>query len=321
MNLEGSSKKLSIRVTSQTAAMPRLIIAGMHKAGTTSLHEALTGHVAVVRHKEPHFLVQDALAQLPNGAAARVHPGGVMASADSYFGLGATGTAWVDASVWYSAFPQDFVSSYKSHWGAAGPPVLVIVRSRFARLASAYNYARRSNPFETAPTLEQAVLAELSGQRDGLHPSARHVSSSCVGPAIQTMVDAGVPVKLMRFEQLLDAPGPTIESIAGWANIHAVGDLPKANPGTGSWRSDRLRRWSQSRVGSTVIQGLKKTPAAGKARALALSKLLGGEPDKQLSPNVTTELHRLFDEDEAKIRAILGTNPSVGEFCGGPLHV
>ena len=205
----------------------------------------------------------------------------------------------------YPAFPQAFADAYNSNWGQYGPPVLVMLREPMTRTISSYNYGRMSNPLETAVSLEEAIDSELAGERTGLHPSARHVESSLIANAIHVWSNAGIPLRIAHFEQVVANPEIFVDAVARWAGIEQTYPLPHRNAGGGTWTSDSIRRLTQVPGVSNSLQLMRSTPLWNVLTSHLKPRLLRGTADEFIRDDQRDVLVKRFQADRSDVAALL----------------
>lgn len=134
-----------------------LIIPGVRKAGTSSLHAALAGHPEVIagRFKEPQFFALD--------------PATVDANTDWYLGLfggerGVEGRVLLDASTFYfmSARAPGLIARH-----VADPRIVIVLRDPVERAFAGYEYLRQRIPAPDTREFEEIVEGlEAAGPSD-----------------------------------------------------------------------------------------------------------------------------------------------------------
>lgn len=216
---------------------PNLIIAGVAKCGTTTLHDLLVVHPRVTGgiEKEVRFLMDEDDELCPT---VNVRSSGLEAWASQYAdrGLG-------DYDVWVDASPQyQYQSTSKSVIGglSASPKVLFIVRDPARRLFSLYQYARYHQRVMPHISSFAQFIEEIREPVSGPLAKQKMMVSAWRDTLYDEMLadwSAFVPAErlhVLSLEDLSSRRRETLTGLARWLDIDPAplvdAEVERANP-------------------------------------------------------------------------------------------
>ncbi len=304
--------------------LANLVVVGVQKAGTTSLHDYLAQHPQIrgCVPKEPGFYVHHGnhgegrrllsgttpLAELPYASRAEY--------ASTFAGVG--DVRWrLDSSTPY--FQSDFARQQIRRLQPAAR-IVICLREPVARAHSAYNWAVKEG-WETAPTFEAALDLEPERQAEGYWFSYLYADTSRYAARVAAWQAAFAQCKVVLFEELRADPLAVTNDLLQWLDLDplpalaAIAKNPSgldANP-----LAARLRRFAnqdrQRRSG--LVKAANAMLGRGLARRLKQATL--ERLDQHLRPPPPLEaasrarLAPLFVDDRRALEDLLSRDLSL----------
>lgn len=287
----------------QRAQLPNLVLAGVTKAGTTSLHAYLAQH--------PEIFVP--VAKELNHFSPAVHgrPLPDLASYARHF-RSALDQPWrLDASPFYfvgGAPVAQLVRSTLDH-----PRVLVVLRDPVDRLWSSYNAKASKGVVGTAETFEEffdQCVTHLRRDTDLLPESSTFLTlrTGRYAEFLPAWMDAfGEDLLVVFTEELAHDPAGVMARIFGWLGVDegvaGALDYGRRNVTQGS-RSVRLRR-TAARANIGLKPVLSRLPGARRLLRLAYDRLNSAERSERLRPEVRQRVHDFYAGSVAELDELL----------------
>ena len=267
--------------TSVPAALPNLVIAGVTKAGTTSLHRYLSQHSAIasadVKEVDHYAPIVEGGDPPPLTSYARHFTG----AERSPFRL--------DASPRYFIGGRPLVTRMAAELHE--PRVLIALRDPTARLWSAYTYKRSKGRLPEgmgfAAFFERCVAVHEGGRlRERGTSTYRSVGTGVYAEHLADWLDVlGPAVRIVFAEHLAAAPREEIAGLCSWLGLDAAEvddiDLAARNV-TVHPRSMALRRFA-ARANAALGPAIGATTPAGRLARRVYSRLNTGSLQETLS--------------------------------------
>jgi hypothetical protein len=281
------------------------VIAGVNKAGTTSLFVSLSEHPDVVASavKETRYF-------LPARWGEVIEPASVW---DAYF------AAHPDRPVRLEATPSYFyggtaVARALTHV-LERPRVVLVLRDPVARAVSFFEYQKVRLRFPPELTIEEYLAeADELGDAVGATPETEKymaVRGGCYADWLPEWWDVlgRDAVHLVWFEELVRDDGvAVVRDVATWLGLDA-GRLPAAGlrseNRTTAYRHARLQRFALW-ANDTTERWLRRVPGFKRWLRALYFRLNGrSEPASSVSDATRAELARRFAEPNARLAALL----------------
>lgn len=276
-----------------------VVIAGVNKAGTTSLFVALSTHpdVAPSSIKETRYF-------LPARYGEPLAPESVW---DGYFaGEG-------ELPVRLEATPSYFYGGERVAVAMSerlvNPHVLLVFREPVSRAISFFTYQKvRLRIPADEPIEEYLATADQLGDVDFLDPANERYMAfrgGCYADYLPEWLDAlgAERIRVLDFDALVRDPAGTLRSTAVWLGLDPArfpaGSLSSENRTTG-FRSKRIQRVALA--GNDRLERVLRRHPDTKRKLRAFYYRLNGRPiDEQIPDRVVTELAARYKEPNARL--------------------
>ncbi|MGZ4678024.1 MAG: sulfotransferase family protein [Acidimicrobiia bacterium] len=279
-----------------------VVIAGVNKAGTTSLYVSLAEHpdVAPSAVKETRYFLPARygrplapIEQWERSFAGRTQPVRLEATPSYFYGGAAVARAMQQVLV--------------------RPRVLLVLREPVARAVSFFEYQKVRLRFPAELTMEEYLAqADALGDTVGADPETEPYMAERGGRYADWLPewwDVFGPEALMvlYFEDLLQDPRTALAAVARWVGLDPAG-LPsdlRAENRTTAFKNARLQALAL-RVNDGAERLLRRAPAVKRGLRAVYFKLNGRRPAAPTaSPELRAELARRFAEPNARLAAQL----------------
>ena len=202
--------------------LPNVLLAGVVRAGTTTLAAWLDGHpdVCVSMPKEPRVLLD---ADFPGGNEPQAfHRAGLSGYRGVFGSRGSTLRYRVDAT------PTSLHQATARQYAAASDEplrVLVSLRDPAERLLSLFRFARQREGVDRTLSFPDFVEAVIAGDPHGRlarEPVLRRAfDHGCYAEELAPWREAldATQVHVVRFDDLVEAPEHVLAEIAGWLDV------------------------------------------------------------------------------------------------------
>jgi len=296
--------------------LANLLIVGVQKAGTTSLHDYLSQHPEICgcMPKEPGFFAkhenrEDRRRLLANTVTLADMPYASVAEYAATFADGSRARWRLDSSTPY--FQSDFARQQIRRLQPAAR-VVICLREPTARAYSAYNWAVKEG-WETAPTFEAALDLEDERRDQGYWFSYLYTDTSRYAERVTAWRAAFPTAKIVLFEDLRAAPLAVVNDVLAWLDLTPLAALtaeaknpsgldssPLARALRRLANQDRHRRSGVVRAASALLGGqlsrrLKQAANERLDRGLIAPPALGDATRARLAPLFAEDRHRLED--------------------------
>ncbi len=277
------------------------VIAGVNKAGTTSLFVSLAEHpdVAPSAIKETRYF-------LPARYGQPLEPVAVW---DGYF----TGPGAVRLEATPSCFYGGADVATAMRTVLPNPRILLALREPVARAVSFFEYQKVRLRFSRELTMrEYLAAADTLGDTVGREPETEPymaVRGGCYADWLPAWWDVlgQDAVKVVFFEDLVRDPRAVLEDVAGWIGLDPAG-LPtelRSENRTTAFRNARLQRLAL-RFNDGSERLLRRVPAVKRGLRAAYYRLNGrGAAAPTASTELRAELAARFAEPNARLAALL----------------
>ena len=301
------------------APRPDFLIIGAPKAGSTALHDALSAHpqLHAAPVKEPKYFLTDD--RRPDPSTQR-GPGDAHSAREwiwrradyqLLFAAAPPGTLRYESTPFY-------LWSQESHPRIAtllpDAKLIAVVRDPIDRAFSNWTHLWADG---LEPEADFLTACRLEPQRiaAGWAPFWRYLDLGRYGQQFASLfqhVDPG-RVRVIRYRQLIDAPGETLDSLCRFLGVDTgvIERLPESN--VGRWAPDgRLNAWLRRAVRHGAAAGARAHPRLWRVlqRPLLAALQRGDVPRPRLDPAVRVELVDTFRDDVTRLSRLLGADYS-----------
>jgi hypothetical protein len=289
---------------------PDIIIAGVAKAGTTSLSRYLNSHPEIfIPEKEPNYF---AFADGKNPFRV-LDKQPILSRAQYLEYFSASKKPLIgEKSISYSYLPwTDHVISNirKIHPHPEDLKIIIILRQPVERMFSQYLFNLESH--ENLP-FEEAVAAWGSRKAQGWVPAYDYLGASYYARMVQKYLNAFREVKIVLFDELKNHPARLLEELTGFIGASSLdfansqrsynaGGVP-GNPLVKSVfrfiRNENVKRWTHAMLPHRIRRDFSE----------ALKKRFFKKP--QLDAALFNELNKNFTHDISKLESIISRDLS-----------
>lgn len=286
--------------------LPNLVIAGVTKAGTTSLFGYLGQHPDIAASDEKEL---DHYAPLITGEECPP-----LTNYAAHFAHAALAPVRMEASPRYFIGGRRIARRLADDLGAAGrrPKVVIALRDPVARMWSSYNYKRSKRRLD--PSIDFAEYIERSKRvyeqgliRDPQHQAYRALGVGVYADHLGEWIDElGDDLRIIFFEHLREPVGE-LQSLCAWLGVDsepvAGFDLSVRNA-TYQPRSEVLRRAASgaSRTSSAVLAPDSRTRSLLRS---AYRKINARDVREVMSEADRAALHAFYDPTLPRLRRML----------------
>lgn len=277
------------------------VIAGVNKAGTTSLFVSLAEHpdVSPSAIKETRYF-------LPARYGKPLEPVEVW---DGYFTSGGAVRLEATPSCFYGG--ADVATAMRTV--LPNPKILLALREPVARAVSFFEYQKVRLRFPSELTMEEYLAAaDALGDTVGRDPDTEPymaVRGGCYAEWLPAWWDVLGPdaVKVVFFEDLVQDPRGVLEDLARWIGLDPAG-LPtelRSENRTTAFRNARLQRLAL-RFNDGSERVLRRVPAVKRTLRAAYYRLNGrGAAAPTASTELRAELAARFAAPNARLATLL----------------
>lgn len=289
---------------------PNLIMPGVAKCGTTTLHDILVQHPEITGgvEKELRFLMDE---EDPLKGACNLHRNGAAAYRSLYRdeGRGAF-SFWLDASpeYQYQRAPLDFIRQLD-----VKPRILFIFREPSERLYSLYQYARyHQRAVRDVASMEEFIAQikppagpKIEGRRMLVNAWEDTYYDRCVERWLDVVPESHL--KAISLEQLNQDRDAMLTGIADWLGLDPA---PFGRQGARTTSNETVVTHSLlfNRVGKQVARLLPDSAWAGQlkrsVKSLNSSKI--DRTEKQRNSGLLKELQQEFRPSVERLHALTG---------------
>ncbi len=279
------------------------VIAGVNKAGTTSLFASLSTHpdIAPASIKETRYF-------LPARYGEPLEPISVY---DGYFTDASPGAVRLEATPSY-LYGRTAVARAIDD-ALPDPRILVILREPVARAISFFRYQKARLRFPADLTLTDYLAeADALGEADFGDPE-RERFMAFRGGLYAEFIPSWLEqfgrdrVRFVFFEDLLGDPLPTLRGIASWLGIDPAGiaaDVLSSENRTTGYKSGALQR--AALTGNDRFEAFLRRHMGLKRRLRSLYYRVNGQkPQDNVADDVREELAARYSEPNASLAALL----------------
>lgn len=311
--------------------LPNLIIAGAQKSGTTALATLLASHpeIFVSPLKEPHYFADLAgpaerlsnLLMPMRSSYASVQPRGAgrISSLDEYLNLFTGGENFkyrAEASPTNLASPNALPAISRLSPDAR---IILILRNPYHRSYSGFSYFR-SLGSEPARTFVEAIIHELTGQRDNWIYGQRHVYMSRYANQLQRAFEffPSRQVHIIEFEKLVSDTKTVLNELYEFLEIPSCNTfIPKEN--STIIHTNPLLKFIKIAISSRIIRRTIPVKLTGKQiakidsmrnRVYRFIDKFGAKPDATLPAESIAYLTPIFEHEIDLIEVLTRKNLS-----------
>jgi hypothetical protein len=287
--------------TAVATALPNFLVIGAMRAGSTSLHAALSGHpeIYMTKPKELHFFV-----------AERNWPRG-LEWYTRHFTPGANHLARGEASVTYSQFPQFRGVAERAASVVPDARIVYLVRDPLARMRSQYEHDLR-RALAGNPPFGWSKIAACGGAAGAFLQQEKYLDASRYASQLDqwTAVYPADRVLVLASEWLWQQPATAFREIAGFLGVDS-GWQPEEAPALNASDRPRRRPVFASVPGINRVGRMLPDSVKSRLRPTAPSDPAGLDELLAVPDEITARLHEQLRDEVRRLR------PHVtGEFTG-----
>ena len=283
--------------------LPNLLLAGIPKAGTSSLFSYLAQHpdICASKEKEPGYF------------SALIPAAGVLPPIDSYtrnFEHCSHATYVMEATPSYCYGGPRVINSVKEILGR--PRSVLILRDPIERLWSAYTFQRSLGNLPGISTFED-YIARCQHQRDSGTPfiirsHLNGLSIGFYGEYVPDWMEAfGSDVKVIFFEEMTRSPGSVVTGLCGWLSIDsdlaATFDYTPQNV-TAHPRSTTLSRLAFGVKAKTDVV-FRRLPFVRRALLATYRRVNTGAMHEMMDPDTKYRLEGLYRDSNRRVAEVM----------------
>jgi hypothetical protein len=279
------------------------IIAGVNKAGTTSLFVSLQAHpqVAISAVKETRYF-------LPARYGRPLDPPSVYAS---YFAAAGDRPIRLEATPAYFYGGEPLVAEIVKVLGAK-TRIIVVLREPVSRLLSFFTFQKTRLRIPEKMTLEEYLrIADAMSDADFTEPDNEKwfgFRGGCYADYLPAWTDAcGANLKIVFFDDLMGDPHSTLRGVGSWLGIDpdrfSLDDLSSENRTTG-FKSRGFQRVALA-VNDRLERILRRHPDLKQRLRSAYYRLNGRRASEQAPDRVRERVEERYREPNARLVAQL----------------
>ncbi|MBK6266525.1 sulfotransferase [Marivirga sp. S37H4] len=202
--------------------LPNLLVAGVAKSGTSSLHQYLSQHseIFMSKRKEPRFITSQVMDFPMGGPKDRKVESWYIKDFESYKNLfseakdeSIRGESSADTFYFY----EKTIPVIKQYLG--DPKIIIILRNPVSRAFSAYQHLRRDEREHLS--FEEALEVEYQRIRDNYELIYHYKAVSMYADALTAFLDNFSHVKVVINEELSDNPHENLKEIFNFLGVES----------------------------------------------------------------------------------------------------